>query len=96
MKALEFYRKHDLFSDPGESASRYMELPTKMNALHGAINELLIHNWKVERDRPGWIKAHPQEVDVFTRPIHIIPCERSTKDCDTQRLKRRRIHQLEH
>jgi Transglutaminase-like superfamily len=69
MEALEFYRKHDLFSDPGEYAGRYLELPTEMNALHAAINDLLIHNWKVERDRPGWIKAHPQEVDVFTRPI---------------------------
>lgn len=69
MEALEFYKKQDLFSDPGEYASRYAELPTEMNALHAAINELLIHNWKVERDRPGWIKAHPQEVDVFTRPI---------------------------
>jgi hypothetical protein len=70
MEALEFYKKHDLFSDPGEYASRYLELPTQLDALHAAINELLIHNWKVERDRPGWIKAHPQEVDVFTRPIH--------------------------
>ena len=69
MEALQFYRKHDLFSDPGEYASRYRELPMEMNALHAAINELLIHNWKVERDRPGWIRAHPKEVDVFTRPI---------------------------
>src|SRR5688572_29974143 len=69
MEALEFYKKHDLFSDPGEYARRYQELPTEMNELHTAINELLIHNWKVERDRPGWIKAHPREVDVFTRPI---------------------------
>jgi hypothetical protein len=69
MEALEFYKKHDLFSDPGEYASRYLELPTQLDALHAAINELLIHNWKVERDRPGWIKAHAQEVDVFTRPI---------------------------
>ena len=69
MEALEFYKKHDLFSEPGEYARRYQELPTEMNELHTAINELLIHNWKVERDRPGWIKAHPQEVDVFTRPI---------------------------
>ena len=66
---MEYYRKHDLFSDPGEYASRYLELPAQMDTLHAAINELLIHNWKVERDRPGWIKAHPQEVDVFTRPI---------------------------
>ena len=70
MEALEFYRKHDLFSDPGAYASRYVELPTPLNALHAAINELLIHNWKVERDRPGWIKVHPEEVDVFTRPIY--------------------------
>jgi hypothetical protein len=69
MEALEFYRKHDLFSDPGEYARRYAELPTALNDLHAAINELLIHNWKVERDRPGWIKVHPEEVDVFTRPI---------------------------
>jgi len=69
MEVLEFYKKHDLFSNPGEYATRCQELPAQMNALHTAINELLIHNWKVERDRPGWITAHPEEVDVFTRPI---------------------------
>src|SRR6266540_3801948 len=80
MKALEFYTKHDRFSDPGEYAGRFMELPKQMDALHMAINELLIHNWKVERDRPGWIKNHPLEVDVFTRPIHKVLARAASLD----------------
>ena len=66
--ALDFYTQQSRFTDPGEYATTYDALPTELPSLHKAINGLLIHIWKVRKNRPLLLQG--REDEVFIRKIH--------------------------
>jgi hypothetical protein len=64
---LRHYTAHSLLSDPGPYASHLGALPHDMDALHRAINGLLIHIWKVRAFSPEQLASRPHA--VFVRSV---------------------------
>ena len=67
-QVLEYYKQHTQFTNPGEYASYYAALPDELTPLYKAINGLLIHIWKIRKNRPHLLKG--REDEVFIRQIH--------------------------
>jgi hypothetical protein len=64
LDAHRFYTAHDELTDPGPHAARLEALPRDLTALHAAIDGILVHVWKVRRDRPDLPAPRPREVFV--------------------------------
>ncbi|MBV7333370.1 transglutaminase-like domain-containing protein [Chloroflexi bacterium TSY] len=67
-QVLDYYTKQDQFTDPGQYAALFDALPTELAALHKAINGVLIHIWKIRKNRPHLLEGRGDE--VFIRKIH--------------------------
>jgi len=62
--ALAYYTAPDVLTHPGPHARRLNELPEGLPALHSALNELLVHVWKVRAYHPHLFAPVGREVFV--------------------------------
>jgi hypothetical protein len=61
---LDFYTAHDALTDPSANAARLDELPADMDALHAALNGVLLHQWKARAHHPHVLAPPAREVFV--------------------------------
>lgn len=66
-EVLEHYTTQSFLSNPGPYAAQLNSLPHEMDALHRAINGLLIHIWKVRAFHPEQLMGRSHA--VFVRSV---------------------------